>query len=164
METRVKSELESRGVSLLLRSSRINVIKQIGAISLAAWILCFGIWGLAYKPSLLLLLLCATFIALFVFVLLAAFILPIDVTADENYLYPKQYFKRYKIPWSEISTVKLYMSGRGTPVMKLTQKDGKTVTQSLAILDDKNTNILLGLFRSHEIPIDKGQSKKSKGQ
>ena len=155
---------KSRGVFLLLKSSRNNILKQIGAISLGSWIFISTFWGLAYKPSLSSLLLAATFIALFVFILLAAFILPIDVTADEHYLSLKQYLKRYQIPWSEILTVKLYMSGRGTPMMTLTQKDGKTVTQSLAILNDKNTNILLGLFQSYEIPINKSQSKKPKGQ
>ena len=149
---------------MLLKSSRYNILKQIGAISLGSWIFISAFWGLAYKPSLLSLLLAATFIALFVFILLAAFILPIDVTADEDCLSLKQYLKRYQIPWSEILTVQLYMSGRGTPMMTLIQKDGKTVTQSLAILNDKNTNILLSLFQSHEIPINKSQSKKPIGQ
>jgi hypothetical protein len=70
--------------------------------------------------------------------------------------------RRPKNSWSEIFTVKLYFNR--APMMMITQKDGKTITQSLGIMNNKKMSILLGLFQLHEIPIYKSQSQKSEVQ
>ncbi|WP_407309956.1 hypothetical protein [Desulfosporosinus sp. SB140] len=142
---------------MLLKSSRTSVMLQIGVISLFSGVISFADAYFDKKSSLLSGLVFATIITFFIFVILTVFILPYDITADNNYLFIKQYFRRYKIPWSNILMVKLYtrvLRGVKAPMMTLMLKDDETVTQGIGILNKKNTNILIGLFKSHEIPIE----------
>jgi len=150
---------------MLLNSSRKNSAKQIGIIAVGCWIFTIIIWGFFNKYPLGKVLVYSTLIALIIFCVLSIFILPLDITADENFIYIIRYFKKYKIAFNEIKMVELYMTsnGRGiSPMITITKNTGEEITQSMAIVNDKNTSILLNILRSNNIQVYKGKRNKLK--
>lgn len=141
---------------MLLKSSRGYLLKQIGCVTLGMWIFIIIITFIQTKDVAISRIFIGTgLIAIILFCILALCILPLDIKADEEYVYISKWFKRYKISFNEIKTVTIYSGVRGTPMMDITKMDGKTVTQSISILNDKNTLLLINIFKTHNIQQSK---------
>jgi len=151
---------------MILQSSRKNSVKQIGIISLGCGIFVLIFWGLVYKNQISIgeLLLYCTLLSLLVFCVLGAFILPLDITADDTFIYIIRWFRKHKIPYSEIRMVELYMKSNGgtlAPMITITKINGDSITQSMAIMNDKNTEALLNIFKLHNVKVNKVRNIKS---
>jgi len=148
---------------MILKSSRGNSLKQISLISFGCWILAILLWGLRAGFTVTVLIY-ATFSALLVFGLLGAFILPNDIFADDKYIYIIKYFKRYRITLNEVKMVEMYMVNNGrmpVPTITITKNNGESVTQHIAIMDDKGTDLLIQILKFHNIQVYKHKLKKS---
>jgi len=142
---------------MILKSSRGNSLKQIVLISVGCWILAVLLWGFQAGFTYTLFIY-ATFVASLVFVILGVFILPNDIFADDNYIYIIKYFKRYKISINDIKMVEMYMVNNGgmpVPTITITENNGESLTQHIAIMDDKSTDLLIQILDLHNIQMYK---------
>lgn len=87
----------------------------------------------------------------FIFGMFALALLPMDIKADSKYIYISKWFRKYKIFYSEISLVTMYFNG--VPMMDITKTDGKVITQSLSMLNDKNTSILFDILKEQNVKV-----------
>lgn len=142
---------------MILKSSRGNSLKQIVLISFGCWILAVLLWGFQAGFTYTLFIY-ATFVALFVFGILGVFIMSNDIFADDNYIYITKYFKRYKISINDIKMVEMYMVNNGgmpVPTITITENNGESLTQHIAIMDDKSTDLLIRILDLHNIQVYK---------
>lgn len=139
---------------MVLKSSRKNTVIFIAKFSGIFLIFLTLFWGVIYG-NFIRAFIFATFCSLVIFVIMAPWILPLDITADDKYLYIHQYIKKYKVPFIEIKMIELYMNSeaRGAPVIRVTKNSGERIMQGMGILNNEKTELLISILNSHNIKI-----------
>ena len=131
---------------MILKSSRKNSAKFIVKISIFFLIFVTLFVG-ATQGDFIRSLIDATFCSFCIFGIMALGVLPIDITADDKYIYIYifKHFKKYKISFNEIKMVELYMNSeaRGAPVIRVTKNSGERIIQGMGVLNKEKTEFLI---------------------
>jgi len=95
---------------------------------------------------------CSIFVLLVTFCALALALLPYDIRADEKNIYIHKYIKKYKVSFNDIKMIELFM-GPHAPMLRISKYNEERIIQSLGIMEDKNTELLISIFKLHNIEI-----------
>ena len=140
---------------MILKSSRKNTVIFITKFSGIFLILITLFLGVSYG-NFIKALIFAIFCALLIFGMMALCMLPIDITADDKYIYIYKFLKKYKVSFNEIKMVELFMNstGRGiAPVIRVTKNSGERIIQGMGLLNSEKTELLISILNLHNIKI-----------
>lgn len=139
---------------MILKSSRKDSAKFIAIVS-SIFGICFILYIVILYGHFIKALIGSTFLSLFIFCAFALCLLPIDITADDKYIYIHKYFKKYKVPFIEVKMVELYIdsASRGAPAIRITKDSGEQIIQGIGVLNHEKTELLISILNLHNIKI-----------